>query len=150
MAELPAGYLPANYLPAGYIPLAQAQALVDIDLFAASPLISISKQSSVLQRSSDGFAHVLISCSGLVDGSVFDPSIYPVSMAILQQDPQAGDWRAADWLRRTASPAGSYARVPVGPTIGLILLPGYYRVYVRVIVGPDTIVLRAADVLLVE
>ena len=150
MAELPVGYLPASYLPLNYLSFTLSQPLVDTDLFAAVPTVSVSRQSSVLQRSSDGFVHVLVSCSALADGAVVDPSIYTVSMAITQQDPQVGDWRAADWLKRTASPAGSYARVPVGPTIGLTLLPGYYRVYVRVVVGPDTIVLRAADVLLVE
>ena len=122
---------------------------LDVCLLAGPPLCSVYPPGSTLDSSSDCFVHLNIAATDSIDGTVVDLTSYSVSMAVVVEEPNELDWVEAEWISRTASPVGSYARVPLGPTVGRVLSQDYYRVYARINVDPQKLVTRGSDMLVV-
>ncbi len=121
----------------------------DLDIAAFAPVGDIVRQAGVLWASSDDFLHVLVVATASLDESPVNLAGASIEMAAVRAFPQEGDWQAATWLVRTADPAGTYARLAVGPS-GFSLLPGCYWVYVRIMLGGQVFVRRALGTLRVQ
>lgn len=76
------------------------------------------------------------------NGSVYNPTSDVIEVAFkgLGASPAAPDWHAAAW--ETAGTGVYYARLLVGPTGGLVLAAGTYRMWVRVTDSPEVPVIE--------
>jgi hypothetical protein len=149
------GTIAGTITPAGGQPYPWAGSVsppgpLDLDVPSSPPLVAISTGGTVLQGGGSEWVHVLLTGTASDTGRPVDLTQYPVYLAITPGDPAPGDFLAATWLTRTADPAGTYARLLVGPVGALALAAGRYRVYVQVVAPGLTIRRRAAGFLVVE
>ena len=83
------------------------------------------------------------------DGTPIDPVAggLPVSVAFtpVGMSPDGATWLTADWV--TAVDGSFRARCQVGSAATGALTPGFYRAYVQVISGTETLTVPAADIL---
>ena len=92
----------------------------------------------MLSASSTEYIHAPLSATDTGNGASVDLTAYPVSLALTQGGTPV--FVVATWLQRTATPAGTYAHLLVGPGGSQTLTPGCWRVYSRLTLGVETCV----------
>jgi hypothetical protein len=108
---------------------------------------------SVLRISSLATEYVKAPISAVVNGVVTDPTgdVVEFSFKPIGTTPGAADWTAGSWETTGAgATAVFYARCLVGPSGNVTLALGTYIVWVRISASPQTIVLQAGTLEIVD
>ncbi len=114
----------------------------DIRLTLEVPQGDIGASAPGILWGGEGYVHVLVFAKSGQDDASVDYTSLPPRLAVVRADAQDSDFVDGDWLTRTATPTGTYARLYVEG-----LRRGAYYVYVQITVGGQTITRRAPGTL---
>lgn len=114
----------------------------DVSLTLKAPLADVEAGLPGILWGGEGYVHVLTSAKGNADGGDVDYTSLPPRLAVVPADAKDSDFVDGDWLTRTTTPAGTYARLYVED-----LRRGSYFVSVQITVGGQTITRQAPGTL---
>lgn len=115
----------------------QISSTPDMSVTPGPPILSFADDGATLEAGATEWMHALLSGADNATGLPLDVAALilagDVSLAVtLNADPAGGDWHPAAPLRR---PEGVYARLLIGPAGTVTLVPGKWRVYVRLVIA---------------